>query len=151
MDNLSVLLDTNILLDVLLIRQPFAVSSRKVWDAHDLGIIEGFVSTLSLATVFYVSTNTRSKKLGYSNAAAMSAARTDVQTCLNTFQICSVGYQDVRLALAMPGSDVEDNIQLACAYKQRLAAIVTRDKKFAGSTIPVLSPAALLQRIKLVP
>ncbi len=81
----------------------------------------------------------------------MQEAREDVRLCLDAFQICSVGYKTVRGALALPGDDVEDNIQLQCAYDKNLDAIVTRDKKFVGASIPVLSPAALLQRIKLKP
>jgi predicted nucleic acid-binding protein len=43
--------------------------------------------------------------------------------------------------------DFEDNIQIACAIANRLDAIVTRDKKFQRSSIPVLTPAELLKRL----
>jgi predicted nucleic acid-binding protein len=82
MDGLRTFLDTNLLLDVLLIHQPFAILSRKVWEAHDADKIEGFVSALSLATLFYLSSNIRRKELGYSEKAAMREARKDVQICL---------------------------------------------------------------------
>ena len=49
---------------------------------------------------------------------------------------------------AKAGSDLEDNVSMACAEVAGLDAIVTRDPRgFAGSTIPVLSPA---QRLALL-
>jgi len=48
----------------------------------------------------------------------------------------------------MAGSDLEDNVSMACALAAGLDAIVTRDPKgFAGSPIPVLSPTELLARL----
>jgi hypothetical protein len=48
----------------------------------------------------------------------------------------------------MAGSDLEDNVSLACALAAGLDAIVTRDpKSFASSPIPVLSPAELLAQL----
>jgi len=39
----------------------------------------------------------------------------------------------------------EDNLHIACAVEARLEAIVTRNPKdFAGSPVPVLTPAELL-------
>ena len=57
---------------------------------------------------------------------------------------------DARLArperrTALAGSDFEDNLHIACAAEARLDAIVTRNPKdFAGSPLPVLTPATLL-------
>jgi hypothetical protein len=45
----------------------------------------------------------------------------------------------------MAGSDLEDNVCLACAVNAHLDAIVTRNPKdFAASPIPVLTPTELL-------
>ena len=42
------------------------------------------------------------------------------------------------------GIDFEDNLQIACAVEATLDAIVTRNPKdFAGSPVPVLTPAEL--------
>jgi hypothetical protein len=51
----------------------------------------------------------------------------------------------LEMATALPGSDFEDNLHIACAAEARLDAIVTRNPKdFAGSPVPVLTPAELL-------
>ncbi len=50
------------------------------------------------------------------------------------------------------GIDLEDNLQIACAVEARLDAIVTRNPKdFAGSQVPVLSPAEPLARLPKAP
>ncbi|HLJ80701.1 MAG TPA: hypothetical protein VKT52_04375, partial [Ktedonobacterales bacterium] len=45
-------------------------------------------------------------------------------------------------AMALPGADVDDNVQIVCALFARLALIVSRDASgFQHSPIPALSPA----------
>jgi len=56
------------------------------------------------------------------------------------------------MATTLPGSDFEDNLQIACAVEARLDAIVTRNPKdFAGSPVPVLTPAELLALLAKAP
>ncbi len=56
-----------------------------------------------------------------------------------------VSLSTLRLAATGPGSDLEDDLQIASAVKAGLDAIVTRDPKgFAGSSVPVYSPVDLL-------
>ena len=53
---------------------------------------------------------------------------------------------------SMPGSDFEDNLQIAFAMEAGLDAIVTRDLKgFVGSPVAVMTPAELLARISKAP
>jgi hypothetical protein len=71
-----------------------------------------------------------------------------VRRCLQTFEIIPVGRPELERADSLPGSDFEDNLQMACAALAKLDAIVTRDPSgFAGSPIPVLSPAELLAQV----
>jgi len=59
---------------------------------------------------------------------------------------------ELERADAMAGSDLEDNLSLACALSARLDVIVTRDPSgFAGSPILVLTPAELLAKLPKVP
>ena len=52
------------------------------------------------------------------------------------------------LASKMPGSDFEDNVQIACAQGAKLDAIVTRDEKgFRLAEMPAFRPSALLAEL----
>ena len=71
---------------------------------------------------------------------------------LATFEIIPVGRLELEQADAMTGSDLEDNVCMACAVNARLDAIVTRNTKdFAGSQILVLTPTQLLARLPKTP
>jgi hypothetical protein len=76
-------------------------------------------------------------------------ARQAVRICLEAFEICAVDHQALEQAQALPGSDFENNLQIACASLAGLDAIVTRDSKgFKTAAMPVLTPAELLTRLR---
>jgi predicted nucleic acid-binding protein len=132
---MKVLIDVNVALDVILERQPWLEDSKSVWDAcHETRIVGHLIAT-AVTNIFYVS-----RRL-----IGTEKARVGVRMSLATLEVVPVGRHELELADAMPGSDLEDNVSLACALASSLDAIVTRDPTgFAGSPIPVLSPAELL-------
>ena len=135
---MRVLLDTNVLLDVLLRRDPWVVASSAVWQAHDEGQIAGQTIACAIADVFYVA----------HRLTMLETARTAAHICLEAFVICKVDHQILEQAQALPGSDFEDNLQIAFASLANLDATVTRDKKgFRVARMPVLTPAELLVRL----
>jgi hypothetical protein len=63
-----------------------------------------------------------------------------------------VDRQAIERAVLLPGGDFEDNLQIACAMAANLDAIVTRNPSdFAGSPLPVLTPAELLRHLGVSP
>ena len=51
---MTLLIDANILLDVLMDRQPFTHSSSLVWKLCETGLVRGYVSVLSFADIVYI-------------------------------------------------------------------------------------------------
>ena len=51
---MRVLLDTNVVLDFLLDREPFADAAAALWEAGRNGQIENYVSALTPVNVFYI-------------------------------------------------------------------------------------------------
>ena len=49
-----VLLDTNVVLDFLLDRVPFADAAAALWQANDAGDITAYVSAITPVNVFYI-------------------------------------------------------------------------------------------------
>lgn len=135
---MRVLLDLNVILDVLLERDPWRVEAEQIWDANRDGRIDAFVSAAGVPTIFYV----------VRKQADLSRSHLAVVNCLRSLEIAVVDRPALEMASTLPGSDYEDNLQIACASLAGLDAIVTRDPKgFAGSTVAVLSPAELLERL----
>ena len=134
----AVLFDINILLDVFLARAPWVTESAAVLAANRRGEVGGHVSAASLPTIFYI----------VRRNADIAKAHRVVTECLASLEIIPVARTTLELARTMPGSDFEDNLQIASALEAKLDAIVTRDAVgFAGSPVAVLSPAGLLARL----
>jgi predicted nucleic acid-binding protein len=130
-----VLLDTNILLDVLLLREPWIRQASAIWQANDDGKIVCYVNASTITDVYYIARR----------AAGSDAAQEAVDPCLKSFEICTVDRKALEQALQLPGNDFEDNLQIVCAATSGLEAIVTRDHSgFQAATIPVLSPDEFL-------
>jgi predicted nucleic acid-binding protein len=138
----GVLLDINVVLDVFLARNPWLADSAAVVQAGLDGEITAYLSAASLPTIFYL----------VRQNANLAKAHAVVKECLDSFSIISVDRSALELATTFPGSDFEDNLQIACAMEAKLDAIVTRDPKgFAGSPVPVLSPAEFLAKLPKPP
>jgi predicted nucleic acid-binding protein len=136
----SALLDTNVVLDVLLERQPFLADAQAIWKACDDGALYGWVSAVTLTTIFYVGRKLRGAE----------KALEGVNLCLASFQVAPVDRAVIEAALKSGGSDFEDDVQIASAVQMRLQHIVTRDPAdFAASPIAAVSPASLLDALGL--
>ena len=136
---MRVLVDTNVVLDVLLKREPWVTEAMAVWQANDEGRIVGYLMASAITDIFYAARRLAGREI----------ARTAVRTCLEAFELCIVDRQALEQAEALPGNDFEDNLQIACAIIAGVDAIVTRNTEdFKASTIPVLTPAELLARLR---
>ena len=128
---MRILLDINVVLDVLLDRQPWVANAREIWRACDEGRATGVLAAISLPTIFYI----------VRKVAGLDKAREAVDVCLDAFEICAVDARVLDTARTMAGSDFEDNVQIACATFAGVDTIVTRDPKWlANDQVPVKSP-----------
>ncbi len=136
---MRILWDTNVILDVLLKREPWVKEASVLWQANDESQIIGYMVASTLTDIFY----------GSRRAKDLNAARTAVRLCLEAFEICPVDRQTLEQADSLPGNDFEDNLQIACAALGGLDAIVTRDKDdFKGSPVPILTPTEMLAQLE---
>jgi predicted nucleic acid-binding protein len=125
------LFDTNVILDLLLVRQPRYTAAAALWRAHVRGRLSAYVTATSLTDIFYVVRRTTT------TPDALAA----VHAVATTLIVIGVDHGAVLDALAMPGSDFEDNLQIACSQVAGLDLIVTRDADgFGASPISVVSP-----------
>lgn len=135
---MRVLLDTNVVLDVLLQREPWVKESKAIWQASDEGRIIAYILASALTDIFYIA-----RRL-----AGREKAREAVHTCLEAFEILPVDRQALEAAEALSGNDFEDNLQMACAGIAGLDAIVTRNKDdFKHASVPVLTPTEALGQL----
>jgi putative PIN family toxin of toxin-antitoxin system len=136
---MRVLVDTNIILDDFLEREPFVEDAAALMEAIESERIVGYVTATTLTNIFYIARRqTRSIEL----------ARQAVSETLTLMEVCLVDRAILEAAFASNLRDFEDAVQLACAMASRLDAIITRNAQdFAGATLPILSTSELLESL----
>lgn len=131
---IRVLVDTNVVLDLLLQREPWLTDSKPFWDARDDGRVFVYLLASIVTDVYYACR----KQVGKDRA--LNA----VQTRLTGFEIVPVNLVLLRHALGLTGPDFEDNVQIAGAQMAALDFIVTRNPAdFRDSPIPAVEPSSL--------
>ena len=131
----TVLVDTNVLLDVLFDRPPHAEMSAAVWNAIETRRVKGLLSAHAVTTIHYLVR----KELGASHA------RRTISSILRVFGVASVDAAVLQEALQLSLPDFEDAVAAAAAQLAGCDFIVTRDPKgFRGSPLPPLTPEAFL-------
>jgi predicted nucleic acid-binding protein len=134
-----VLIDTNIILDFLLQREPFFQDSELLFQAIDEGEIIGYVTATTLTDIFYISRR---------HTRSIEQARQAVSETLTAMVISPVDRAVLELAFNSGLADFEDAVQIFSAVAQGLEAIVTRDEGFLSSPIPVLPIQELLRQVR---
>jgi len=135
-----VLFDTNVVLDVLLDRQPYVEASAAAWAAVEAGILEGMLAAHAVTTIHYLVR----KELGNVKA------RRIVSAILRVFRVAAVDGAVVQEALQLSFSDFEDAVTAAAARLANCECIVTRDPKgFRGSPVRSLTPEAVTPLLDL--
>jgi predicted nucleic acid-binding protein len=135
---LRILIDTNIILDMLLRRGVWLASASAIWQASADGRLISCITASSLTDIFYI----------VSKASGVAAARQAVRDCLDILVIVPVDQTDLEAAWASSIPDFEDALQIVCAVREGLAAVVTRDLGgFPSAQLPVWSPTDLIARL----
>jgi predicted nucleic acid-binding protein len=127
---LKILLDTNIVLDVLMDRMPFADSAVELFSKVEDGTIIGYLCGTTITTVYYLA----SKEVG------TARAQEEIRKLLTIFEVAPVNRPVLESALAAEFNDFEDAVIHEAACHVGADAIVTRNQKdFRKSRIPVYS------------
>ena len=139
---MQVLFDTDVVLDLLLEREPFAREAALLTDAVERGVLDGYVSAHAVTTVFYV---VRKARANEGAARPGDDARSAVRTLLDVFRVAAVSDVELRRAADAGLADYEDAVAVEAARSQKADGGVTRNlSDFADADLPVFSPAALL-------
>ena len=129
-----VFIDTNVLLDVLLMRMPLLHYSLHVWQMCELGQMQGVISAVSLNSTYYVVRRLRSR----------AEADKAVSLLLDLFEVVPLGADVLRAAAENPGADFEEALQRESALKAGVSVIVTHDKThFADGPLEAVTPEEL--------
>ena len=129
------LFDVNVVLDVLLDREPHVESSAAAWFSVETGMAEGLLSAHTVTTIYYFVRKER----------GATQAKDILSTLLRVFRVAAVNASVIDDALRSSLTDFEDAVTAAAARLADCDYILTRDPKgFRGSLVRPLAPEAAL-------
>jgi predicted nucleic acid-binding protein len=129
---MKILLDTNIILDLLLDRAPYADDSERILELGRTGEIICAFTANAAADIFYIYGKSRGKK----------SAKRALAHLMSNLDVISVEKADCNRALSLPNDDFEDALVEVCAKKSGADFIVSRDDEFiaVASEVRVIKP-----------
>lgn len=134
-----VFVDTDVILDLLLAREPFFPAAAALFLLIQDGEIEGYTSPVVFANLFYI------LRQGMSPPEALISLR-KLRLLLG---VLAVDEKTIDRGLASSFADFEDAIQYYTAVAHNLDAVVTRNKKdYKTAEIPFLDAAECVQLAK---
>ncbi|NJO73562.1 MAG: PIN domain-containing protein [Leptolyngbyaceae cyanobacterium RM1_406_9] len=135
---MKVLIDTNILVDVALDRDPFFDQSEQIVRLVEQKQIEGYISASTFSDLYYVIRRVKGRDWTLQFLQQMSAI------C----QIATVDEAVISMALTLNFRDFEDAIQYSTAVVNQLDAIATRNPQdFAEAALQIMAPDSLIQTL----
>lgn len=139
---MRVLFDTNVVLDVLLARQPHAPAAIRLLEHVARKDLEGLLGATTVMTIHYLATK----------AGGAVSARRHVATLLDLFEVAAVTRVVLADALQLDFRDYEDAVLHEAARHAGAAAIATRDPRgFAGAGLRIYAPEELLRLVRASP
>ena len=132
---MRVLLDTNVVLDLLLAREPFVQDALLLFAMGEAGELDLLLSSDAVSTVFYVVER---------NKDAMTARRA-ITSLLGRMRLLPLRESDVLRGLGYDFIDIEDALVASVAEEAKAEVIISRNvKDFANSPVATVTPSEFL-------
>lgn len=133
------LLDTNVILDALLARHPFAAEGAALFADAELGKYGGLVCATTITTTHYLAR----KVVGTPRATEL------IDYLLSIFTAAPVTEAVLKSALQLDFTDFEDAVLHASAHTSGAQGIVTRNARdFQKASLPIYEPAQAITLIR---
>jgi len=137
---LRILFDTNVVLDVLLDREPFADVATKLFEKVENGALAGYICATTVTTIHYL----------VSKALGGERSQVEIEKLLSLFEIAPVNRAVIEMALKNKIADFEDAILCESARHVEANGIVTRNvRDFRKSDLTVYDPTELAEILQL--
>ena len=138
---MKLLIDTNVVLDLLLNREPFCNEAAKVLNLSDRAEVKEYISASAITDIYYIA---------YRQLRDKTIVRNMIKTLLSIVSIACVTEQEIAEALELEWSDFEDSVQYAVAYLNEMDWIVTRNAAdYKRAELSVWSPEQIVKKLEL--
>ena len=136
---MTVLLDTNIIMDALQERQPFDAPAKEILKRAENGAVVCLFTANAATDIFYL----------YSKARDVKSTRSALGFLLSRYGVVSVTHEDCVSSMSLAIDDFEDALVVVCAQKAKADYIITRDDQFlqAASPVKAITPSKLIDML----
>lgn len=135
---MKIYLDTNILLDIALNREPFARDSILIWKIIEQKFVAGYISATTITDIHYIC----KKNIGNEKSKSF------IRDILDIFEIIDADKECFYNALNSEITDFEDALQYEISIKNECDYIVTRNLKDFINIENVVTPDQMIALLK---
>jgi predicted nucleic acid-binding protein len=131
------MIDTNIMLDYVLNREPFANSALACLERLFAEKAKVYLTASTITDIYYLTNKTLHDR---------EKSKDVIAKLLNAFQIVPVDKTDCVTALGLPMTDYEDALVSVCSKKVKAEYIITRNlSDYKNSPVPAIEPIEFLK------
>ena len=116
--NMKLLIDTNVVLDVLLRREPFFRTAAEVLNLTQRDDVREYVSASAITDIYYIANKQMKDR---------DAVRDLLKRLLMIVSVAAVSEWEIQNALNLAWGDFEDSVQYSVALLNEMDGIVTRN------------------------
>lgn len=136
---MKALFDTNVILDVLLDKEPFSEHASYLMSKVERSEINGFVCATTVTTIHYLLSKYLDKE----------KSKKSITSIIALFEVASVNRLVIENALKSKFTDFEDSVLHESARHAGAEYIITRNiKDFKSSKIPAYTPTEFLSMLE---
>jgi len=135
---MRILIDTNVILDIALERQPFVEQAIRLLEMAQQADLTVYVTATTITDLYYITRKANGRTI----------AHDFIVDLLRIVEIADVDGSIIREALHSEIDDFEDTIQESAAKKQAIQVFVTRNEAdFVNSVLQVYDPGSFLKSL----
>lgn len=136
---MKILFDTNVVLDVLLSREPYLTDAVSLFTAVENKQIQAYLCATTITSIEYLC----AKNIG------KNPARQAIGTLLELFVVAEVNQKILLAAIASGFADFEDAVLYQAGVYSGVDGVVTRNgKDFRLAELPIYTPPQLCNAIQ---
>jgi predicted nucleic acid-binding protein len=134
-NNWRVLIDLNVLLDVLMRREPYFGNAARIWALVESGQVEGCVAGHSFTTLYYLYRRQENRVQAYQA----------IQQILRVFSVADINRDVIEGVATLGWPDFEDAVQASAAWAFSCDYIITRNTQdYQEQPVEAIDPAGFL-------
>jgi len=135
----KILIDTNVIIDIALDREPFVNHAKEIIKLIDKQKIKAYISATTVTDIYYIT----KRKTSHEQVIIF------LENLFVFISVLSVNEGIVKKAIKSEKKDFEDAIQIETSKENDISVIITRNKKdFENSGLKIMNPDEYINELK---